>query len=762
MTAVASPPSVESGSRLGWYSSANGGQGALSSVNADDGSRMFMPRKQVQRSNSSSSLGSNSSTSSTSTVTTTPQDTHAAQSAASDSGTWSAAKKKPSKNLWPSSKSEPVSGVTNARSQAVPAFSSGPSASSTMSAMHQPQNIVPSQQMQPPSQQNGIRTPNGQPSDNPAVLILSPMNGTFDRKQINVPCYPEVLRIGRQTNAKTMPTPANGFFDSKVLSRQHAEVWADRSGKVWIRDVKSSNGTFVNGHRLSQENRESEPHELREGDTLELGIDIVSEDQSTIVHHKVSSKVEHAGTAYAAAPSILDLNFGDLDPASGGGLLPSPLSQPLPHIRGRAGSNASSRSSQSVASTQLNALHQQRQMNYWNSPISIEQVVKRLTSEMKAAKQQTMDLHRTDEYLTTIMKPGYAEKEKHAKPSPLESNAHRQINGRPKMPRIDSFSRFSDPPAPPPQQPLPEKPDALSRSASESFSSLKRSDTEKAKSGTGSPVSRDSSQILNLIEALSSAKREIETQGRRVKELETVLTEERTARKLAEDKLTELEMRSALGAGGVHTEKGIVPPTENGVLETKEEADGDVTVQVNGVHPLETPVDSDIQTSAPVEDKSAELQARLEILMEEMAEMRKQMTSFKDRAEKAEDENAHSRKSLAEMVEALRQERAHKASVKVLDKKIDTHDGEQSTDSAVFSLASDEILTESKPEALPSHSLDVITSHKAIDAAAAGFATQRRQHSYVGEASPYASMFGVVLLGVGLMAYLNGWQKMDK
>jgi hypothetical protein len=381
---------------------------------------------------------------------------------------------------------------------------------------------------------------------------------------------------------------------------------------------------------------------------------------------------------------------------------------------------------------------------------------------MKAAKQQTMDLHQTDEFLTTIMKPGYAEKEKLAKPSPLESNAHRQMNGRPKMPRVDSFSRFSDPPAPPPQQPLPEKPDALSRSASDSFSSLKRSDTEKPKSGTGSPVSRDSSQILNLIEALSSAKREIETQGKRVKELETVLTEERNARKLAEDKLTELEMHSALGAGEVHVENGIVPPSDNGVHETKEQVDGDVTVHINGIHPSETPAASDIQTGAPVEDKSAELQVRLETMMEEMAEMRKQMASFKDRAEKAEDENTHSRKSLAEMVEALRQERAHKASVTVLDKKTDTHDGVASADSSVLSLASDETLTESKAEALSSHGLDAITSQKAMDAAAAGFATQRRQHNYVEEASPYASMFGVVLLGVGLMAYLNGWQKMDK
>lgn len=230
-----------------------------------------------------------------------------------------------------------------------------------------------------PSQQNGIRGGSAPSGDPPILLTLMPINGTFERKHINVPCFPEVLRVGRQTNAKTVPTPMNGYFDSKVLSRQHAEIWADRSGKIWIRDVKSSNGTFVNGHRLSPENRESEAHELRENDTLELGIDIVSEDQKTIVHHKVSAKVEHAGVYGNSVPNILDLNFGDLDPAAGGGLLPSPLSQPVPQLRGRAASNMSNRSSQSAASGQFNALNQQRQMNYWNSPISIEHVVKRLS-----------------------------------------------------------------------------------------------------------------------------------------------------------------------------------------------------------------------------------------------------------------------------------------------------------------------------------------------------------------------------------------------
>ena len=206
------------------------------------------------------------------------------------------------------------------------------------------------------------------------------MNGTFERKQINVPFYPDVLRVGRQTNAKTVPTQNNGYFDSKVLSRQHAEVYAERNGKVFIRDVKSSNGTFVNGQRLSPENRESDPHELRQHDTLELGIDIVSEDQKTIVHHKVSAKIEYVGMP-GTTNNVLDLSFGDLDPSHAGSLLSTPMSAPMMHSRSRPGGPINGRSSapSSVAGSQISSGAQSRQMNFWGSPLNVEQLVKSLS-----------------------------------------------------------------------------------------------------------------------------------------------------------------------------------------------------------------------------------------------------------------------------------------------------------------------------------------------------------------------------------------------
>lgn len=384
MTAVANPPSFQQNSRSAW--SAN--QGGLTAMNADEVARMFMPRKSAQRANSSSSISSTSSTSSTATITSTaPQINGVQMSPSAEVNSWggtAAARKKTQRaGPWPTSKTEPIAGVTTARPQSILA-TNGASATSAMTSIHQqPSPVVPSQHLgQTPIQQSNGTRPLAQPvGDGNPVLYLLSMNGTFERKTISVPFYPDSLRIGRQTNAKTVPTPANGFFDSKVLSRQHAEIWAERNGKIWIRDVKSSNGTFVNGSRLSAENRDSEPHELQTQDHLELGIDIVSEDQKTVVHHKVAAKVEHAGFL-GTTNNVLDMNFGDLDPANGAMMLPS---QGSLQMRGRAGSQGSVGSNgrlgppTSVAGSQMSAMSQQRPMNFWLTPVTTEQIVKRLT-----------------------------------------------------------------------------------------------------------------------------------------------------------------------------------------------------------------------------------------------------------------------------------------------------------------------------------------------------------------------------------------------
>jgi len=88
------------------------------------------------------------------------------------------------------------------------------------------------------------------------------------------------LRIGRFTERSGMHiSQANALnsnklaFKSKVVSRAHAEVWCEAGGKIFIKDTKSSSGTFLNHVRLSPANQDSRAFELKDGDTLQLGVD---------------------------------------------------------------------------------------------------------------------------------------------------------------------------------------------------------------------------------------------------------------------------------------------------------------------------------------------------------------------------------------------------------------------------------------------------------------------------------------------------------
>lgn len=368
MTAVANPPNFPQLSRSAW-----GTVGGNNSMNQDEVRGMFAPRKNLSRSSSSSSISSDSTA--TSVATNGSQSNGTSMSTVSDSSQWSAngpqRKRLPTKNPWPIGKGDvqsDFSRLANGRPNGMLA-SQG--------------NLQPGPGgLQSHLGQQGMLRPVGSeqlPTNQPVLYLLS-MNGTFERKTIAVPFAPESLRIGRQTNQKTIPTPANGFFDSKVLSRQHAEIFAERNGKIFIRDVKSSNGTFVNGTRLSLENRESEPHELQTADHLELGIDIVSEDQKTVVHHKVAAKVEHAGF-FTASSNVLDMNFGELDPANGSMGMPAGPMQ----MRGRNINNAPINhngrmmpNGPPVQQQQPNAMVQQ-QRPFLMAPIATDQIMKRLT-----------------------------------------------------------------------------------------------------------------------------------------------------------------------------------------------------------------------------------------------------------------------------------------------------------------------------------------------------------------------------------------------
>ncbi|KAF2452562.1 hypothetical protein BDY21DRAFT_157709 [Lineolata rhizophorae] len=775
MTAVAPPPNFQPIARSGWT-------GAGSAMSADDVSRMFMPRKSAQRANSSSSIASSASSSST-VPAPSAQPNGAPASSAPAAGDWGV-RKKPPRSIWPPAKSEPISGLSNARPQSVASSSSGPSAASAMSALHTPGSVLAAQH-QSQAQPNGAPKPQAQPEPQ-AILHLLPMNGTFERKTINVPFYPEVLRIGRQTNGRTVPAPNNGYFDSKVLSRQHAEVWADRSGKVWIRDVKSSNGTFVNGHRLSPENRDSDPHEIREQDMLELGIDIVSEDQKTVVHHKVAARVEHAGF-YNNANNMMDLNFGDIDPSANGNMVGPQVGQGAGQIR-RA-SNQGSLGNQgrmasappNVAGNQMSAA-QQRHMSLWLNPISMEQIVKRLNCELKNARQQSQDLQRTSQYVDSLLtsepKKEQPAKSPHTKVSPIK----------------DIKARFSDPPAPPPQQPLPEKPDVARANTAETGiqSMLKRETTERPKiaaSNSSSLRQESSNHITSLVQELTNAQKKIDTQSVQLKDLEEMLKRERLLRENAEERAHRLESAGGHLPNGAPVDATLQQPSSSSQAQPAESSAESSAADMS--NPDET------AKTAVIDESTTKLQQRLELMLREMDEMKRQMELYRNRAETAEAQSAKDRQSLAEMVEKIRQDEAarNNASAEAHDSlrrrrrpgSSGSHKSTESTGKEPNNMSTATTAVDAEGEVADATAdedavVDLIRKvgmqngrpvtpeqvdelQKAIGHALGHGRTasvQAPRHDQVAQSAPYASILGVVLLGVGLMAYLNGWQKVER
>ncbi|CAG9941996.1 unnamed protein product [Clonostachys rosea f. rosea IK726] len=104
---------------------------------------------------------------------------------------------------------------------------------------------------------------------------------TFPPITRTLPTGKEVIRVGRysERDSQSManmpgnqPSAAAVGFKSKVVSRRHCEFWHE-NGKWYIKDVKSSSGTFLNHIRLSPPSLESKAFPVNDGDIVQLGID---------------------------------------------------------------------------------------------------------------------------------------------------------------------------------------------------------------------------------------------------------------------------------------------------------------------------------------------------------------------------------------------------------------------------------------------------------------------------------------------------------
>ena len=331
---------------------------------------------------------------------------------------------------------------------------------------------------------------------------------------------------------------------------------------------------------------------------------------------------------------------------------------------------------------------------------------------MRNSRLQNQDLIRTGHFVGALLsKEDIRELERpetHELPRPHSNgNGLFCFQGNSKI-------RFSDPPAPPPQQPLPKKPDVPA---------LKRGMTEKSKG-----QKEAQSQIAQLTEDLKNAKKELDSQNARMRDLEDMLKKERVAREVAEELARRLE--AAAKATETKTTRKDLDDAFNPPAET---------------------------SCKDKPDAATSLQTQLDAMMAEMLGLKQQLEEHKQRTEKAEKERDVGRQTLSEMVIQIREEQAARKLAEEEAQSLKRRPSKPANGSAKIP-APDEPTTSVEGQGgvgSPSSPQSLSGSSAANTTKASGQLATRHA---VAQSLPYASMISVVVLGMGLMAYLNGWQ----
>lgn len=118
-----------------------------------------------------------------------------------------------------------------------------------------------------------------------AVLVAKANSHPFDDRALILDVPTKIGRSHKDDQAES----GNGFFDCKVLSRQHAILMYE-DDKFYLMDTGSSNGSFVNNIRLSKSGEESKLTRIYTNDVLRFGSDVVDK-QRQITQKCVVMKV---------------------------------------------------------------------------------------------------------------------------------------------------------------------------------------------------------------------------------------------------------------------------------------------------------------------------------------------------------------------------------------------------------------------------------------------------------------------------------------
>ncbi len=113
-------------------------------------------------------------------------------------------------------------------------------------------------------------------------------------QHVRYPLNRMVQRIGRDPNCEI-------FLEGDLVSRYHAEI-THAAGKLVLRDMGSTNGTFVNGRQLTA------PVELKQGDEVGIG------NQTLVVVDEPDSRLEETSAQDGEAVRHLRMSGAEFPP----------------------------------------------------------------------------------------------------------------------------------------------------------------------------------------------------------------------------------------------------------------------------------------------------------------------------------------------------------------------------------------------------------------------------------------------------------------
>ncbi len=276
------------------------------------------------------------------------------------------------------------------------------------------------------------------------------------------------------------------------------------------------------------------------------------------------------------------------------------------------------------------------------------------------------------------------------------------------------------------------------------------------------------------MEALKIKTHELDSKVDYIKSLEVDLAREKQRREIAEKKLSGDRLtRPNYDSNGAVEEEAFEPPLDS--METMEHGMPNGYVADDGNEKAlsrsasTSTIRNDKDLGRPNEDASglaARLQAQLDLRIREMNEMKILMESYRQRTEKAEE----GRRSLAEMVENIRAG-GDKSAIPAMNDDDPTLVDSQANGSIMSTkpTQSRDLDRSSSFAQLahrqPNGSAATGNLHSEIEKTVSNV-LQQHQREWGGpggggrmlQSAPYVSMVGVVLIGVGIMTWLNGWQ----